>query len=365
MFFIMTRNTAIISDGTVENQELPVTKIKVIGVGGAGGNMVNSMTGIKDAELVAVNTDKAVLRSNLAPHKIQIGQSGLGAGGFPAAAEAAARESMAALEDAPADSNLVFITAGMGGGTGTGAAPVIAEIAKRDPKRLVIGVVTRPFAIEGERKAMLAQQGIEAMRRYVDCLIIIPNDRILNVDRMDRIADDAFAMVNDVLRTTVRGISDMISTHGKINIDFNDLFNIMRNAGDAMVGVGKAAGDDKYSKATAMAMNSRMLENGVLHGAREILISFSASRKTLSIESILNTVKKIRAIAHEDANVKFGYSYDEKAGDELMVVLIATRTQTAVPQCVTAGDEAESRGREFTWGNIKFSKRPRRTEKNL
>ncbi|MDP2865278.1 MAG: cell division protein FtsZ, partial [Elusimicrobiota bacterium] len=244
--------------------------IKVIGVGGGGGNAVNRMveSEIRLVDFVAVNTDAQDLRRSKAPNRIQIGEAltkGLGVGGDPAKGAAAALESSDLIKEAVADADLLFITAGMGGGTGTGAAPVVARLAKEtNPNALLIGVVTRPFGFEGKARAEQAHLGIHELRTHTDCLLVIPNDRILSEVGRNTTSEEAYRKADDVLRQAIQGIADVITCAGSVNVDFQDVRRIMTKAGEALIGIGRASGPDRHIDAAKEAIHSPMLESAVI-----------------------------------------------------------------------------------------------------
>ncbi len=303
-------------------------RIKVIGVGGGGGNAVNRMVeaDIRMVDFIALNTDAQDLRRNKAPNRVQIGENltkGLGVGGDPQRGREAALESVELIKEAVLDSDLIFITAGMGGGTGTGAAPEVAQIAKTTTAALVIGVVTRPFEFEGTVRAAQADQGICEMRRHVDSLLVIPNDRLREIVGSDTTATEAYRVADDVLRQAIQGIADVITTAGLINVDFQDVRKIMTKSGEALIGIGRASGDKRHLEAASQAIRSPMLENAVIDGARGILVSFT-SAKNLTLTEIEEAMEYIRKSSNPDAFIKFGQADDESMGDDLKITVIAT-----------------------------------------
>ncbi len=300
--------------------------IRVIGVGGGGCNAVNRMirAEMMGVEFIACNTDAQALLQSDAPHKIRIGDKltrGLGAGGDPSVGQRAAEEDIEKLTDALRDSDLVFVTAGLGGGTGSGAAPVVAEIA-RDLGALTIGVVTKPFAFEGARRKLVAERAGEALKSKVDTLITIPNDRLKDVVQKNTSMLEAFRYVDDVLRQGVQGISDIITVPALINLDFADVRTVMKDAGSALMGIGRAAGDTRALDATHQAIASPLLEVNIA-GAQGILFNVSGS-SSLSLYEVLDAADEIRAVADPEANIIFGASFDERMGDEVMITVIAT-----------------------------------------
>jgi len=321
--------------------------IKVIGVGGGGGNAVNRMVeaDIRLVEFVAVNTDAQDLRRSKAPNRIQIGENltkGLGVGGDPSKGKDAALESYELVKEAVADVDLIFVTAGMGGGTGTGAAPVVAQTAKEtNPNALVIGVVTRPFGFEGKARSDQAQAGIHELRKHADCLLVIPNDRILSVVGRDTSSEDAYRKADDVLRQAIQGISDVITKAGSINVDFQDVKKIMTKSGEALIGIGRAAGPDRHMEAAKEAVNSPMLENAVIDGAKGILVNFTSSRDIKLVE-LDEAMEYIIKHANPEVFIKYGQAFDESLGDELKITVIATGFPSKRGEL--AGDLARLRG---------------------
>ena len=303
--------------------------IKVIGVGGGGGNAVNRMveSEIRLVDFVAVNTDAQDLRRSKAPNRIQIGEAltkGLGVGGDPAKGAAAALESSDLIKEAVADADLLFITAGMGGGTGTGAAPVVARLAKEtNPNALLIGVVTRPFGFEGKARAEQAHLGIHELRTHTDCLLVIPNDRILSEVGRNTTSEEAYRKADDVLRQAIQGIADVITCAGSVNVDFQDVRRIMTKAGEALIGIGRASGPDRHIDAAKEAIHSPMLESAVIDGAKGILVNFTASRSVMMVE-IHDAMEYICMHANPDVFIKYGQAFDDTLGDELKITVIAT-----------------------------------------
>ena len=303
--------------------------IKVLGVGGGGGNAVNRMveSGIRLVEFMALNTDAQDLRRSKAPNRIQIGENltkGLGVGGDPSKGRYAALESVDIIKEAVCDADLLFITAGMGGGTGTGAAPVVAQMAKEiNPDALVLGVVTRPFGFEGKPRADQAQAGIHELRKYLDSLLVIPNDRILSEVDRNTSSEEAYRLADEVLRQAIQGISDVITTAGAINVDFEDVKKIMTKSGEALIGIGRASGEDRHLEAAGKAMHSPMLESAVINGAKGILVNFTSSRDIKLVE-INEAMEYIIKAANPEAFIKHGQVFDETMGDELKITVIAT-----------------------------------------
>ena len=303
-----------------------VVKIKVIGVGGGGNNVVNRMvrTGARGVDFVAVNTDKQALNVSAATYKIQIGEKlthGQGAGSDPEVGRKSAEESRNQIAKALEDTDMVFITAGMGGGTGTGGAPIVAEIA-REQGILTVGVVTKPFGFEGRRRMQQAEKGIEELQGKVDSLVIIPNERLKHATDQKITFANAFEIADDVLRQAVQSISDLIRDTGFINLDFADVTAIMKNAGMAHMGVGRAAGKGKAEEAARMAISSPLLETSI-HGARGVLINVTGSMD-IGLEEVEQAASLVQDAVHPDALTIFGATFDESMDDEIRVTVIAT-----------------------------------------
>ena len=303
-----------------------LTEIKVLGVGGGGSNAVNRMiaSGLRNVRFLAVNTDLQALELSRSELKVPIGSrltAGLGAGGDPEIGEKAALEDQQRLEEMLRDANMVFITAGMGGGTGTGAAPVIARTA-READILTVGVVTKPFEFEGNRKMMLAEEGIERLRKEVDTLIIIPNQQLLRVVDKKTSMKEAFYLADDVLRQGVQGISDLITEPGEINIDFADVRTVMKEKGDALMGVGVGTGENRAVDAATNAINNPLLEHARIDGAQGILVNVTGGEDLCLTE--YEDVLKIITAASDDALVIAGMATNSNLNDELRVTVIAT-----------------------------------------
>ncbi len=308
-----------------------VVNIKVIGVGGGGNNVVNRMVkaGMKGVDFIAVNTDKQALAVSSATYKIQIGEKltgGQGAGSNPEVGRKSAEESRTQVSKALEDTNMVFITAGMGGGTGTGAAPIVADIAK-EADLLTVGVVTKPFNFEGKRRMEQAEQGIEELRSKVDSLVIIPNERLKFATDQKITFANAFEIADDVLRQAVQSISDLISNTGFINLDFADVTAIMKNAGMAHMGVGRAAGKNKAEEAAKMAISSPLLETSI-NGAKGVLVNITGS-PDIGLEEVETAANLVRQAAHDNANIIFGAAFDETLEDEIRVTVISTGFEDA------------------------------------
>ena len=300
--------------------------IKVVGVGGGGNNAVNRMieNGVQGIEFVALNTDRQALHSSKAEIRLQIGEKltkGLGAGANPDIGMKAAEESRNEIEEALKGSDMVFITAGMGGGTGTGAAPIVAEIAK-DLGILTVGVVTKPFMFEGRRRMIHAEGGIEALKSRVDTLVTIPNDRLLQVAEKKTTIVEAFRMADDVLRQGIQGISDLIAVPALINLDFADVKTIMSDQGLAHMGIGKGSGENRATEAAKQAIQSPLLETSI-EGAKGVLLNITGGAN-LGIFEVNEAADLIRQSVDPDANIIFGAGVDETLNDELKITVIAT-----------------------------------------
>ncbi len=315
----------------LDNDAEKAVNIKVIGVGGGGGNAVNRMiaAGMESVEFITINTDKQVLFHSKAVNKIQIGEKltkGRGAGGDPERGQRAAEESREEIEAALKGTQMVFITAGMGGGTGTGAAPVIAEIA-RELGILTVGIVTKPFAFEGPRRMAQAESGVAALSRQVDSLVVIPNERLKLIPDTKITLANAFLAADDVLRQGVQSISDLINVPGLVNLDFADVTTIMSNAGYAHMGVGRAQGKDKAEAAATMAISSPLLETSI-NGARGVIINITASND-IGLDEVDLASSMIAKAAHPDANIIWGAAFDESYEDEMKITVIATGFESA------------------------------------
>ncbi len=314
-----------------ENQAGMAT-IKVVGVGGAGNNGVNRMVenGLKSVEFISINTDRQQLNVSKANKKIQIGEKltrGLGAGANPEVGKCSAEESKSEIAEALKGADMVFVTAGMGGGTGTGAAPIVAEVSK-EMGILTVGVVTKPFPFEGKRRMMQADAGIEELRQNVDTLIIIPNEKLLQVVEKQTSIMDAFKMSDDVLRQGVQGISDLITIPGLVNLDFADVKTIMLDAGVAHIGIGRASGEHRAQEAARQAIHSPLLETSI-EGAGGVLLNVTGG-KDLCLLEISEAADLVQKSVDPDANIIFGAVIDEKLENEIVITVIATGfTKTA------------------------------------
>jgi cell division protein FtsZ len=320
-------------------------KIKVVGVGGGGGNAINRMVemGLKGADFISINTDLQVLQTAKAPIRLQIGGNltkGLGAGSNPEIGRQAALEDADKIMELMEGADMIFITAGMGGGTGTGAAPVIASLAN-ELGALTVSIVTKPFSFEGRRRTMQAEQGLKELKSCVDTIIVIPNDRLLETVERNTPFTKAFLIADDVLRQGVQSISDLILNPGLVNLDFADVKTIMKGMGKAVMGTGMANGDNRAMEAAKRAINSPLLEEASIEGAKGILINITAG-ESLTLYEVNQACKLIHENAHEDANIIFGTTIDDTMKEELKVTVIATGFDVPVadflvPSMKTAG----------------------------
>jgi len=322
-----------------------VTTIKVVGVGGAGTNAVNRMvdSGIRGVEFIAVNTDTQALDICDADVKIHIGQEithGLGGGADPEVGRASMEASRDQLKQALRGADLVFVTAGEGGGTGTGAAPVVSELA-REIEALAVGIVTRPFSFEGSKRTTQALDGIKALREVADTVIVIPNDRLLEVVEHTATVLEAFRYADDVLRQGVQGITDLITVPGLINLDFADVRTIVKDAGSALMGIGTATGDNRASEAASHAIHSPLLETSI-DGARGILLNITGG-PDVSLFEVNEAAGLIAAAAHEDANIIFGAVVDERLEGQISVTVVATGFDDSVVRGVRPRPAADVR----------------------
>jgi cell division protein FtsZ len=320
------------------------TVIKVVGVGGGGSNAVNRMiaTGLKNVSFVAINTDQQALHNSNAETRFAVGTKltgGLGAGGIPEIGEKAALEDQESIQNLLKGADMVFITAGMGGGTGTGAAPVVAHVA-RQSGALTVAVVTKPFDFEGKRKMQLAEEGIERLRQEVDTLIIIPNQYLLKIAEKRTPIREAFFMADEVLRQGVQGISDLITEPGDINIDFADVRTIMKGKGDALMGVGIGSGENRATDAATNAINNPLLENARVEGAKGILVNVTGGYD-FSLDEYEEVMKIITANADRDVLIISGTSVVESMSDRLRVTVIATGFSVPAPRPAVSCAESE------------------------
>ena len=310
---------------TVGSEHLAV--IKVVGVGGGGTNAVNRMVeaGLKGVEFIAVNTDKQALLMSQADKTIHIGEEltrGLGAGANPEIGCQAAEESRSEIREALAEADMVFVTAGEGGGTGTGAAPVVAEIAREEIGALTVGIVTKPFGFEGRVRRNQAEQGCDLLSQKVDTLIVIPNDRLLEVIDKKTSALDAFRIADDTLRQGIQGVTDLITIPGLINLDFADIRTVMKDAGTAMMGIGFGTGENRALAAATQAINSNLLEASI-QGASRVLFSI-AGGSDLTLAEVDAAARAMEAVVDEDANIIYGQIIDDTLGDQIRITVIAT-----------------------------------------
>ncbi len=324
--------------------------IRVIGVGGGGSNAVNRMirAEMMGVEFIALNTDAQALLQSDAPHKIRIGDKitrGLGAGGDSAIGQRAAEEDADKIASALEGSDMVFITAGLGGGTGSGAAPIVAELAKA-AGALTIGVVTKPFAFEGAKRKLTAERAAEELKGKVDTLITIPNDRLRDVVQKNTSILDAFRVVDDVLRQGVQGISDIITMPGLINLDFADVRAIMKDAGSALMGIGRASGENRAVEAARQAIASPLLEINIA-GAQGILFNVTGS-SNLSLFEVTEAAEEIRAAADPEANIIFGTSFNERLGEEVQITVIATGFDGKRPGARSSGQASSGASSDGT-----------------
>lgn len=326
-----------------------IAKLKVIGVGGGGGNAVASMIEsdtIAGVEFVVVNTDAQVLLDNQAPTKLQIGEKltrGLGVGGNPEIGSQAAEESMEKIKELLLDSDMVFVTAGMGGGTGTGASPVIARMA-REAGALTVGIVTKPFAFEGSRRAMIADEGVELLRDEVDTLIVIPNQRLMDVIDRKMTLVEAFKVADGVLGQAVTGIAEIITTPGLVNVDFADVKTIMKDAGSALLGIGSGVGENRAQMAARAAVSSPLLDLSI-DGARGVLFNITGGND-LTMFEVDEAARIISSAADPDANIIFGSVIKQDLSDQVRITVIATgfdETQAHISKMKSTGNIAPTR----------------------
>jgi cell division protein FtsZ len=302
-------------------------RIKVVGVGGGGGNAINNMIshGVAGVEFLAANTDIQALEASASQARLQLGRGstkGLGAGAKPEVGATAAKESIDRIEEMLQGADMVFVAAGMGGGTGTGAAPIIADVARRQGA-LTVGVVTKPFAFEGARRRKQSERGIEALKQAVDTLIIVPNDRLLQMCSKETSMLEAFKMADRVLLNAVKGISDIITQQGVINVDFADAVSVMSQQGLALMGIGRGTGEHRAVDAVQAAISSPLLEEVSIEGATGILVNVTGGA-SLTLHEVNEAIALIEESAHEDANIIFGYVVDETMGEEVTITVIAT-----------------------------------------
>jgi cell division protein FtsZ len=352
----------------IVEKETSGTVIKVVGVGGAGGNAVDHMIreGVQGVEFICANTDAQALKRSLAPTKIQLGSNGLGAGAKPEAGRAAALEFRERIADALAGAHMVFITAGMGGGTGTGAAPVVAEVA-REMGILAVAVVTKPF--DFENRLRVADSGVEELSKQVDSLIVVLNDKLMEVYGEEASFVDCFRNADEVLRKAVGGIAEIINVPGLVNVDFQDVRTLMAEMGRAMMGSAEASGLDRARIAAEQAANSPLLEGVELEGARGVLINITASR-SLKMAEVREAVQTVRAFAMEDASVFYGTVFEESMEDRIRVTVLATglgtrravARQQPVMQVINRTG-TDNMGTEVNYGDLELPAVIRRPER--
>jgi len=347
----------------VEEESTAKPQIRVIGVGGGGGNAVNNMieSGMTGVDFVAVNTDSQDLDRSLASRRFQLGNQltkGLGAGADPDVGREAALEDRDRVAELVASTDMVFITAGMGGGTGTGAAPVVAQVAK-EMGALTVAVVTRPFGFEGRRRKKQADEGIENLRQSVDTLITIPNQRLISMADPKTTMTEAFALADQVLYQAIKGVSDLINYQGNVNVDFADVRTIMANKGMALMGVGVGSGEHKTVEAAQRAINSPLLDDVSINGATSVLINVTGNSE-LTMCEISEASTMIQEEAHEDANVIWGWVVDDTMKDEVRVTVIATgfeETWLSTPPSTEAKMAVAVRGVQSGYGKQKANPR--------
>ena len=315
---------------------ISTARIKVIGVGGGGGNAVNTMisAGLDGVEFITVNTDMQALNSSQSPAKIHIGKNGLGAGANPEVGREAALQDADKIRDALQGADMVFVTAGMGGGTGTGGAPVIASIA-RELNALTVAVVTKPFLFELGKRTARAEEGLRELRKYVDTMIVIPNQRLLGIVDKTTPLKEAFKVADDVLRQAIKGIADVITIPGLVNVDFADVRTVMGHMGRAVMGMGVASGANRVTAATQRAICSPLLEDGSIDGARGVLLNITGG-PSLSLHELDEASSIIAQSVDPDANIIFGAVIDERLGDEVVITVIATGFERDVPAAKAA-----------------------------
>ena len=308
----------------LEEETIAAAKIKVIGIGGGGCNAVNSMiaAGLEGVEFIAVNTDMQALGISQAPAKIRIGKNGLGAGANPEIGREAALHDADQIRDALVGADMIFVTAGMGGGTGTGATPIVANIA-RELNALTVAVVTKPFLFEGGKRMTRAEEGLRELRKYVDTMLVIPNQRLLGIVDKTTPLREAFKVADDVLRQAIKGIADVITVPGLVNVDFADVRTVMGHMGRAVMGMGVAHGANRATEATQRAISSPLLEDGSIDGARGVLLNITGGA-SLSLHEVTEASSLIEQAVDKDANIIFGAVVDERLKEEVVITVIAT-----------------------------------------
>ncbi len=326
------------------DNENDIVQIKVVGVGGGGGNAIDRMieSGVKGVDFIAINTDQQALNRSMATEKVTIGENstgGKGAGAKPEMGNKAATESREKITEQLRGTDMVFITAGMGGGTGTGAAPIVAEVA-RDLGILTVGIVTKPFKFEGRRRMEQAEKGIENLCKHVDSLVVIPNERLHLISKEKLTLINAFKAADDILRQGVQSISDLIKNPGIVNLDFADINSVMKDAGYAHMGVGRASGEDKARQAAERAISSPLLETSI-SGATGVIINITSS-PDIGLEEITLASEMISDMAHPDANIIWGAAFDDSMEDEMSVTVIATGFSTEARAISAAAKAAQT-----------------------
>ncbi|HZC68017.1 MAG TPA: cell division protein FtsZ [Nitrospirales bacterium] len=315
----------------LEEETISGAKIKVIGIGGGGCNAVNSMiaAGLEGVEFIAVNTDMQALGISQAPTKIRIGKNGLGAGANPEIGREAALHDTDQIREALVGADMVFVTAGMGGGTGTGATPIVANIA-RELNALTVAVVTKPFLFEGGKRMTRAEEGLRELRKYVDTMLVIPNQRLLGIVDKTTPLREAFKVADDVLRQAIKGIADVITVPGLVNVDFADVRTVMGHMGRAVMGMGVAHGANRATEATQRAISSPLLEDGSIDGARGVLLNITGGA-SLSLHEVTEASSIIEQAVDKDANIIFGAVVDERMKEEVVITVIATGFECGEP----------------------------------
>src|SRR5690606_34506920 len=331
----------------LDNSNVSGTMIKVVGVGGAGGNAVAHMinSGVSGVEFICANTDSQALAASDAHIQIRLGNTGLGAGAKPEQGRAAAESAREEIRSALSGANMVFVTAGMGGGTGTGAGPVVAEVAK-ELGILTVGVVTKPFEFEGNKRMRMAEEGIAELSKHVHSLIVVLNENLYDLMDEDATQEDCFKSADDVLHHACAGIAEIINVEGNVNVDFEDVKTIMGEPGQAMMGTSMASGPNRAREAAEQAIACPLLEGVDLHGARGILVNITASR-SLKMRETREIMDTIRSYAADDATVIFGTAYDDSMGDDLRVTVVATglgRGESTKPELVHSSETAQRTG---------------------
>jgi len=354
-------------EGTVRNTSSSLALIKVVGVGGGGTNAVNRMieAGIKGVEFVVINTDAQDLLMSNADRIVHIGESltkGLGAGADPGKGAQAAEESRKEIAEALEGADMVFVTAGEGGGTGTGASPIVAEIAHDTIGALTVGVVTKPFTFEGRKRMAQAEDGIMLLAQNVDALIVIPNDRLLQIVEKKTTMLDAFRIADDILRQGTQGITDLITIPGTINVDFADVRTVMKDAGTAMMGIGIASGENRAIEAAIQAISSKLLDSSIV-GAKRILVSVAGS-SDMGLAEVHEAATAVTESADTDANIIFGSVIDDTLGDQVKVTVIATGFDRVATQSAMDFDNQSNGLRQSAMDDYGYEYQPARSSNN-